>query len=79
MEFELITSTCVFSSLSRNTFLEMLLGTIKIDRDFTTFNSADAFTGKYKRYWQFKDLDIDFIAITNSLEEIEDFMKEIEK
>ena len=76
MEFELITSTCVFSPLSKSTFLELLSRAIKISEDYNTQTTVDALTCRYKRYWRFNDLDIDFIACANSLEEIEDFKKE---
>ena len=79
MEFELITTTCVLSPLSKSTFLELLSSAIKISCDSNTQTTVDAFTGRYKRYWRFGDLDMDFIACANSLEEIEELMKEIKR
>ena len=77
MEFELITATCVFSPLSKSTFLELLSSAIKISDDFNTHVTVDAFTCRYRRYWRFNNLDMDFIACANSLEEIESLVKEI--
>lgn len=77
MEFELSTTTCVLSPLSKSTFLELLSSAIKISDNFNTQVTVDTFTYKYRRYWRFNDLDMDFIACANSLEEIEELMKEI--
>ena len=77
MEFELITTTCVFSPLSKSTFLELLSSAIKISCDSNTQTTVDALTGRYRTYWTFGDLDMDFIACANSLEKIEELMKEI--
>lgn len=77
MEFEIITATCVFPPLSKSTFLELLSSAIKISEPSNTQTTVDALTCRYRRYWRFNDLDMDFIACANSLEEIESLVKEI--
>lgn len=79
MLFELITTTSVFSNLSKKTFVEMLIKSVEISESFNTWYSMDGYTCKYKKYWRFNDLDIDFVVYADTYKEIENLMKEIKK
>ena len=78
MRFEFINAqrNC---ELSRKAFVRMLSGALEISEDYTTWNSVDGYNGKNKKYWFFLDLEIKFDVYYDSLEEMEDLMKEIEK
>ena len=79
MEFELITTTSVFSKISRKTFVEMLIKAIEITESCDTWYSMDGYTCKYKKYWRFNDLDIDLVVYADTYKEINDLMEEIKK
>lgn len=79
MEFELITTTSVFSKISRKTFVEMLIKAIEITKSCDTWYSMDGYTCKYKKYWRFNDLDIDFVVYADTYKEISDLMEEIKR
>ena len=76
MRFEFINAkrTC---ELSRKAFVRMLSGAMEISENYTTWNSVDGYNGKNKKYWFFLDLEIKFDVYYDSLEEMEDLMKEI--
>lgn len=76
MRFEFINAqrNC---ELSRKAFVRMLSGVLEISEDYTTWNSVDGYNGKNKKYWFFLDLGIKFDVYYDSLEEMEDLMKEI--
>ena len=76
MRFEFINAqrNC---ELSRKAFVRMLSGALEISEDYTTWNSVDGYNGKNKKYWFFLDLEIKFDVYYDSLEEMEDLMKEI--
>lgn len=76
MRFEFINAqrNC---ELSRKAFERMLSGALEISEDYTTWNSVDGYNGKNKQYWFFLDLGIKFDVYYDSLEEMEDLMKEI--
>ena len=78
MRFEFINAkrNC---ELSRKAFVRMLSGVLEISKDYTTWNSVDGYTGKNKKYWFFLDLGIKFDVYYDSLEEMEDLMKEIKR
>lgn len=78
MRFELVNAqrTC---ELSRKEFVRMLSGALEISENYTTWNSVDGYTDKNKKYWFFLDLGIKFDVYYNSLEEMEDLMKEIKR
>ena len=78
MRFEFINAqrNC---ELSRKAFLRMLSGALEISDDYTTWNSVDGYNGKNKKSWLFFDLVINFDVYYDSLEEIEDLMKELRK
>lgn len=65
--------------LSRKAFVRMLSGALEISEDYTTWNSVDCYNGQNKKYWFFNDLRIKFDVYYDSLEEMEDMMKEIGK
>ncbi len=77
MEFELFTTKCVFSNLSRKTFLELLSKSLEISEDCHVEDSIDVYTSKKVKYWIFADLAIDFDICADSDEEIEELMKEL--
>ena len=79
MEFELITTQCVFSKLSKKTFLEILDNALTITENYDTWDSMDGYTCRYKKYWKFNDLEIDLVVYADTYKKIEDLMKEIEK
>ena len=76
MRFEFINAqrNC---ELSRKAFVRMLSGALEISDNYTAWNSVDGYTGKNKKYWFFLDLEIKFDVYYDSLEEIEDLMKEL--
>ena len=78
MRFEFINAqrNC---ELSRKAFVRMLSGALEISEDYTTWNSVDGYNGKNKKYWFFLDLEIKFDVYYDSLEEMEDMMKEIKR
>ena len=78
MRFEFINAkrNC---ELSRKAFVRMLSGALEISEDYTTWNSVDGYNGKNKKYWFFLDLEIKFDVYYDSLEEMEDLMKEIKR
>lgn len=78
MRFELVNAqrTC---ELSRKAFARMLSGALEISEDFSKGDSFDGYTGKNKKYWFFLDLGIKFVVYYDSLEEMEDLMKELGK
>lgn len=78
MRFEFINAqrTC---ELSRKAFARMLSGALEISEDYTTWDSVDGYTGKNKKYWFFLDLGIKFVVYYDSLEDMEDLMKELGK
>ena len=78
MRFELVNAqrTC---ELSRKAFTRMLSGALEISEDYTTWNSVDSYNRKNKKYWFFLDLGIKFDVYYDSLEEMEDLMKELGK
>ena len=78
MRFEFINAkrNC---ELSRKAFVRMLSGALEISEDYTTWNSVDGYNGKNKKYWFFLDLEIKFDVYYDSLEEMEDLMKELGK
>lgn len=78
MRFEFVNSqrSC---ELSRKAFVRMLSGTLEISEDYTTWNSVDGYNGKNMKYWFFLDLGIKFNVYYDSLEELEDLMKEIKR
>lgn len=65
--------------LSRKAFLLMLSGLSEISEDFNTGNSFDGYTCKHKKFWLFLDLGIKLVVYYDSLEEMEDLMKEIKR
>lgn len=65
--------------LSRKAFVRMLSGALEISENYTTWNSVDCYNGKNKKYWFFNDLGIKFDVYYDSLEEMEDLMKEIKR
>lgn len=77
MRFEFITTQCVFSKLSRKTFLEILDNALTITENYDTWDSMDGYTCKYKKYWRFNDLEIDLVVYADTYKKIEDLMKEI--
>lgn len=76
MRFELVNAqrTC---ELSRKAFARMLSGALEISEDFSKGDSFDGYTCKRKRFWIFLDLGIKFDVYYDSLEEMEDLMKEL--
>ena len=76
MRFEFINAkrNC---ELSRKAFVRMLSGALEISENYTTWNSVDGYNGKNKKYWFFFDLEIKLDVYYDSLEEMEDLMKEI--
>lgn len=76
MRFEFINAqrNC---ELSRKAFVRMLSGALEISEDYTTWNSVDGYNGKNKKYWFFLDLEIKFDVYYDSLDEMEDLMKEL--
>ena len=76
MRFEFMNtkSTC---ELSRKEFVRMFSGALEISEDYTTWNSVDGYNGKNKKSWLFFDLVINFDVYYDSLEEMEDLMKEL--
>lgn len=78
MRFEFINAqrNC---ELSRKAFVRMLSGALEISEDYTIWNSVDGYNGKNKKYWFFLDLEIKFDVYYDSLEEMEDLMKELGK
>ena len=78
MRFEFINAkrNC---ELSRKAFVRMLSGALEISEDYTTWNSVDGYNGKNKKYWFFLDLEIKFDVYYDSLEEMEDLMKELKR
>ena len=77
MKFELITTKCVFSNLSRETFLELLSKSLEISEDCYVKDTVNGYTGKKGKHWIFADLGVDFDICADSYEEMEDFMKEL--
>lgn len=77
MRFELITTQCVFSKLSRKTFLEILDNALTITENYDTWDSMDGYTCEYKKYWRFNDLEIDLVVYADTYKKIEDLMEEI--
>lgn len=78
MAFELFTAKCVFSNLSRDTFLELLSESFEMSEDYHVEDSTiNGHTSKKVKYWIFADLGIDFAIYADSYEEMEDFMKEL--
>ena len=76
MRFEFINAqhTC---ELSRKAFVRMLSDAFEISDNYTAWNSVDVYNGKNKKCWFFLDLEIKLDVYYDSLEEIEDLMKEL--
>lgn len=79
MKFELITTQCVFSNLSKETFLEMLSKAIEISDDYNTWGNINGYNCERRKYWSFTDLEIDFAVHADTDKEIEEFMKEVKR
>lgn len=78
MELELFTTKCVFSNLSRDTFLELLSESFEMSEDYHVEDSTiNGYTSKKVKYWIFADLGIDFAIYVDTDKEMEDFMKEL--
>ena len=78
MRFELVKNqrSC---ELSRKAFARMLSEALELSENYTTWNSVDCYTGEDKKYWFFLDLGIKFDVYYDSLEEMEELMKELGK
>lgn len=79
MKFELITTQCVFSNISKETFLEMLSIALKISDNNNTWENINGYNCERRKYWSFTDLEIDFAVHADTDEEIEEFMKEVKR
>ena len=79
MLFELITTTSIFSKISRRTFIEMLIKSIEITESCDTWYRMNECTCKYEKYWRFNDLDMVFFVCSDTYKEIRDLIEEIKK
>ena len=63
--------------LSRKAFVRMLIGAMGASEDFEIRNTIDGYSGTRKKVWHFFDLGVKLVVYYDSLEEMEDLMKEI--